>query len=229
MPRNLGKRNRSPELSPELSTELSDSFRDSSVDSLEDSSGDEFVYRLDADILINKSFTLYRCTPLYKFDLSNLLQYAKEIKKFFEGQVTGILPFDSKLDEHENINMLKELKERKVTDVVISRINVPNWNDSNNLPIGIEIKFRFKKSSTEQKFHIMLFPSISHGDDTKNGLSFSHYPLILIKAPQRITTIFVEWFQRQFDCRICRYYLESSNLKNIIEEWTNLVFNQGKF
>lgn len=224
MPRinNLGKRNRSPELSPELSP-LNDSFGDSSGDSLEDSSGDELdreIQRLDADILINKSFILYRCTPLYKFELSNLLQYAKEIKKFIEGQVTGILPFDSSLDDFENM-----LKEGKVTDVVISRINVPKWNDSNNLPIGIEIQFRSKKSSTEQKFHIILFPSISHGDETKNRL-FSHYPLIIIKAPQRITSIFIEWFQRQFDCRICRYYLESSNLKIIIEEWTNLVFNQ---
>ncbi|KAF0527770.1 Centromere protein L [Gigaspora margarita] len=197
MPRinNLGKRNRSPELSPELSP-LNDSFGDSSGDSLEDSSGDELdreIQRLDADILINKSFILYRCTPLYKFELSNLLQYAKEIKKFIEGQVTGILPFDSSLDDFENM-----LKEGKVTDVVISRINVPKWNDSNNLPIGIEIQFRSKKSSTEQKFHIILFPSISHGDETKNRL-FSHYPLIIIKAPQRITSIFIEWFQRQFD------------------------------
>ncbi|CAG8741523.1 28442_t:CDS:2 [Gigaspora margarita] len=121
MPRinNLGKRNRSPELSPELSP-LNDSFGDSSGDNLEDSSGDELdreIQRLDADILINKSFILYRCTPLYKFELSNLLQYAKEIKKFIEGQVTGILPFD-----------------RKVTDVVISRINVPKWNDLPNSP-----------------------------------------------------------------------------------------------
>ncbi|CAG8560312.1 2650_t:CDS:2 [Dentiscutata heterogama] len=194
-----------------------------------DSSGDEFdreIHSLDADILINKSFTLYRCTPLYKFELSKLYQYAKEFKKFIEGQMTGILPFESSLDEFENINMLKE---GRVTDVVISRIKIREWNASNKLPIGIEIQFRSKKSSTEQKFHLVLFPSIRHGDDTKNSPSFSHYPLIIIKAPQRITTIFIEWVQRQFDCRICRHHLLSSNLKCIIGEWANFVFSQGKF
>ncbi|CAG8771511.1 16517_t:CDS:2, partial [Racocetra fulgida] len=47
-----------------------------------------------------------------------------KIQKFIEGQMTGILPFDSS-EEFENINMLKE---GRVTDVVISRINVPEWN-----------------------------------------------------------------------------------------------------
>ncbi|CAG8796800.1 1965_t:CDS:2, partial [Racocetra persica] len=187
----------------------------------EDSPEDELdraIQSSDADVLINKSFTLYRCTPLYKFELSKLCQYAKEIQKFIEGQMNGILPFDSS-EEFENINMLKE---GRVTDVVISRINVPEWNALNDLPIGIEIQFRPKRSSTEQKFHIILFPS-RHGNDTNTDLSFSHYPLMITKAPQRITTIFIEWIQRQFDCRICRCHLQSSNLKSIVEEWAKFI------
>ncbi|CAG8652958.1 12084_t:CDS:2 [Cetraspora pellucida] len=186
-----------------------------------DSPEDEFdiVQSLEA------AFTLYRCTPLYKFELSKLCQYAKEIQKFIEGQMTRILPFEN-LEEFENIKMLKE---GSVTDVVISRIHVPEWNALNDLPIGIEIQFRPKRSSTEQKFHIILFPSNRHGNDANNSLSFSHYPLVIIKAPQRITTIFAEWIQTQFDCRICRYHLQSSSLKSIVEEWAKFVFNQGKF
>ncbi|CAI2185481.1 4588_t:CDS:2, partial [Funneliformis geosporum] len=186
---------------------------------------EENAAELDSDVFMNKTFFLYRCTPFYKFEHTDFTLYGKELHNFITGQMLNKIPsLDYEIrDENDFIS------EGKVVEIFISKIKLSGWNGTNGMPIGIEIKFKPKGSAKEQIFHLMFLPSIVSRDFINKNSPFSHYPVILIKAPQRLANIAIEWFETRFDCRICRYRLQSSCLKIFVEEWANISFTCDDF
>ncbi|CAG8463670.1 11833_t:CDS:10 [Funneliformis caledonium] len=187
--------------------------------------GQEIAVELDSDVFINQTFFLYRCTPFYKFEHTDFTLYGKELHNFITGQMLNTIPsLDHEIREENDFT-----SEGKVVEIFISKIKLSDWNGTNGMPIGIEIKFKPKGTAKEQIFHIVFLPSIVSRDFINKNSPFSHYPVILIKAPQRLANIAIEWFETRFDCRICRYRLQSSCLKIFIEEWANISFTCDDF
>ncbi|EXX60274.1 hypothetical protein RirG_181460 [Rhizophagus irregularis DAOM 197198w] len=99
----------------------------------------EITAELDSDIFINKTFLLYRCTPFYKFEHIKFTQYGKELHNFITGQMLNRIPLVCDNGEENDF-----ISEGKVVELFISKIKLSNWNGTNGMPIGVEIKFKPK-------------------------------------------------------------------------------------
>jgi hypothetical protein len=82
-----------------------------------------------AEVFINKTFLLYRCTPFYKFEQTNFTQYGKELRIFITGQILNRVSLDCDIEENNFI------PEGKVVELFISKINLPGWNGMNEMII----------------------------------------------------------------------------------------------
>ncbi|RIA83485.1 kinetochore complex Sim4 subunit Fta1-domain-containing protein [Glomus cerebriforme] len=185
---------------------------------------EEIVAELGSDVFINKTFLLYRCTPFYKFEQINFAQYGKELHNFITGQMLNRVPLDCDIEEDNDF-----ISEGKIVEIFISKIKLSGWDGTNGMPVGVEIKFKPKGPAKEQIFHLIFLPSIVSRDFVPEKSPFNHYPVILIKAPQRLANIAIGWFETRFDCRICRYRLQSSYLKKCVEILANISFTCDDF
>ena len=74
---------------------------------------------LPQDILANKTFSLHRCTPLYKFQRNNLTKYGEELYAFIVGQMTD--PTTVIMEEEADVF------NGRVISVQITTINSSEW------------------------------------------------------------------------------------------------------
>ncbi|CAG8487189.1 7450_t:CDS:2 [Paraglomus occultum] len=153
----------------------------------------DIAIQRNIDILANKTFSLHRCTPLYKFQRNSLTKYGEELYAFMVAQMTD----STTVITEEEADMFNG----RVISVQITTINPSEWTGLAGSPLIVEIMY-------------------------KPRAMFTRFPMLLIKAPPKLAEIIFEWLQTRFDCRICRYRLQSAQLRFIAEEWAKSAFGQ---
>ncbi|CAG8534724.1 14566_t:CDS:2 [Ambispora leptoticha] len=170
------------------------------------------------NLLLNKSYTLYHCTPLYNFNNGKIKNYTNELKEYMLSKETTIGCDNDEQDE------FKEFNGGKIEEVKISWINLTGWSGALNKPLGVKILFKSNGRRKEQESLIVILPSIQNEVSLSNS-EFTKYPLLLVKALQSTTEIFFEWFQSRFDCRVCRFIIQPYHLRQFVEIWSKLMFS----
>lgn len=57
-------------------------------------------------------------------------------------------------------------------------------------------------------------------------VAFTHFGLVLFKAPVMIMQLVSEWLERRFDCRICHLIFQRFELRKIVESSLEISYNQ---
>lgn len=57
-------------------------------------------------------------------------------------------------------------------------------------------------------------------------IAFTHFGLVLFKAPVMIMQLVSEWLERRFDCRICHLNFQRFELRKIVESALEISYNQ---
>lgn len=57
-------------------------------------------------------------------------------------------------------------------------------------------------------------------------IAFTHFGLVLFKAPVMIMQLVSEWLERRFDCRICHLTFQRFELRKIVESALEISYNQ---
>ncbi|CAG8457282.1 4535_t:CDS:2 [Ambispora gerdemannii] len=173
---------------------------------------------LNVDFLLNKSYTLYHCTPLYNFNNEKIENYTNELKEYLLSKET-VTGYDN--DENEQDD---EFNGSKIEEVKILRINLAGWSGVHDKPLGVKILFKYKGRKKEQESQIVILPSIQNEVSLTNS-KFTKYPLLMVKALQTITEMFFEWLQSRFDCRVCPFIIQPYNLRQLVEIWSKSMFS----
>ncbi|CAG8623295.1 4010_t:CDS:2 [Paraglomus brasilianum] len=114
----------------------------------------------------------------------------------------------------------------RVISVQITTINSSEWTGLTGSPLIAEIIYKPRGRAAEQALYLILLPDVNGDEATEDDSMFTRFPMLLIKAPQKLAEIIFEWLQTRFDCRICRYRLQSTQLRFITEEWAKNAFGQ---
>jgi len=146
--------------------------------------------------IVNKTFQIFKASPLYKFhrQTKDLKAYSNKLKHQFQ-DFAGV---------PEEV--------RNVADVNINLVEDDKMSDENNenQPVGVVVGLRDKDKITF--LQALLFPR----EHLEKNNEFIHFPIILIKANVSMTRVFIEWLQESFDCYISPLSIPSYYLSSLI-------------
>ncbi|KAF9582037.1 hypothetical protein BGW38_000743 [Lunasporangiospora selenospora] len=76
----------------------------------------------------------------------------------------------------------------------------------------------------EQEYYyaVLLDQDQDHTSNTTSG--FTYFNILLHKAPLAITRLVYEWFERKFDCRICRLSFQSYEFRRVVNESLEVLY-----
>ncbi|XP_041375663.1 centromere protein L-like [Gigantopelta aegis] len=170
--------------------------------------------RLDhsEDIIVNKTWKLYRLSPLYKFShkASDLRRYGTCLASFIAIERAKGFDFESDKVDKAIFNMNKGIK--------VSSVD----------PEAIQIVIS-GKSKPESESSTVLLTAVLCGVDmeenpiNENSDNFTFYPIMLMKSAVKLSQFFITWMERQFDCRITPFKLSPHQLSWMVAMWSGLA------
>ncbi|KAG0251419.1 hypothetical protein BG011_007616 [Mortierella polycephala] len=89
----------------------------------------------------------------------------------------------------------------------------------------ITITIRPKGKSKDQLYYcVVLLDQLQDQRHLYNN-AFTHFNLILLKAPVAIGQLVTQWLERKFDCRICRLPIQTFELRRIVNYSLEIMYN----
>ncbi|KAG0243394.1 hypothetical protein BGW41_002283 [Actinomortierella wolfii] len=124
---------------------------------------------------------------------------------------------DLLLDTEEEPSQENEDNSKKMTD--------------NSFIISIVISYRGK--AADQTSYIALIDDPSkrtsnslNGTVAANGNTgpFTHFSLVMAKAPAALSALVMEWIERRYDCRICPLMFPTYELRAFVNHWLEYLY-----
>ncbi|KAG0235533.1 hypothetical protein BGW42_005146 [Actinomortierella wolfii] len=92
------------------------------------------------------------------------------------------------------------------------------------------------RKATDQTSYIALIDDPSKR--TSNGLNgtvaangntgpFTHFSLVMAKAPAALSALVMEWIERRYDCRICPLMFPTYELRAFVNHWLEYLYGSG--
>ncbi|KAF9949753.1 hypothetical protein BGZ65_007090 [Modicella reniformis] len=187
-----------------------------------------------SSFLYSKTWNIHKTTPLYNFSINLLNDYEAELLAFIAANANnlsssmlaertrvgmstffnGTRRFPSQIDSSgrnliDTLDDPGDIKDIKFQLLTLDDDNSqePDWPRHS---LAITIKVRPKGKTREQLYYCALLRNQLHNDSNKHSRStFTHFNLVLLKAPVIIGQLVMQWLERKFDCRICRLLLQS--------------------
>jgi len=149
--------------------------------------------------LVNKTFQIFKSSPLYNFhrQLKDLKIYSNKLRHRY----------------HELAGVPEEVK--NVVGVNISFIEDENdtVDKAENKSIGVAVAVKDEDRISYLQA-LLFYPG--NPPEKENKDQFVHFPIILIKGSIAMTHVFIQWLQESFDCYISLLSIPSYYLSSLI-------------
>ncbi|KAF9927278.1 hypothetical protein FBU30_003354 [Linnemannia zychae] len=99
----------------------------------------------------------------------------------------------------------------------------------NNLVEAIDDLGDIRGRTKDQPYYCVLVPDQRHRDtNTTMPRVFTHFGVILFKAPAMFTQLLTQWFERRFDCRTSHLVFQTYDLRKIVESSLEISYNHAQ-
>ncbi|KAF9116282.1 hypothetical protein BGX27_003875 [Mortierella sp. AM989] len=152
----------------------------------------------------------------------------------FPGQIDGSGQnlIDS-LDDPGDITGI-EFQPMSIDDTVYMDLDEETQNESNHknrnqssLMISITVKPK-GKTREQVYFCAVILDKSNESRDISVSAAFTHFNLVLLKAPAVIGHLLIQWLEKKFDCKICRLLLQSYELRRIVNSSMEIMYNHAQ-
>ncbi|KAI7867928.1 kinetochore complex Sim4 subunit Fta1-domain-containing protein [Spinellus fusiger] len=167
--------------------------------------------------IVNKTFALYRCSPLFDFGagLKKTTRREHALRRHLAAQL-HFDPGDAPSMETANRNRDGVPYKGIVLSTRFQPLVFPDW-PSGAEPIEITIEVSSYSKNMLPMHHIILLPSLRSGLDLPDGIA--SYPLILVKSASGVGEIVVHWLEKSMDCVIRPFQIPDHSLNGFVETW----------
>ncbi|KAF9340625.1 hypothetical protein BGZ91_001093 [Linnemannia elongata] len=211
---------------------------------------------LPSSFLHNKTWIIHKTTPFYNYDKRQWTRYEGELLTYIaanaknlassalaaptqRGAAATILnrsgPFPGQIDSSGN-NVVETMDEvGDIRGVVFQVVSMNNTVDDldEEVPGGvastdalvITVTVKPKGRVRDQPYYCVIVPD-QRQKNTSLNQAFTHFGLVLFKAPVMIMQLVSEWLERRFDCRICHLTFQRFELRKIVESALEISYNQ---
>ncbi|KAF9573929.1 hypothetical protein EC968_007757 [Mortierella alpina] len=213
---------------------------------------------LSSAMLFNKTWNMYKTTPFYSFNKAHLSIYERELIAHLAAHAknlsTSALPgqtdttfativrdrvFPSQIDSAGNnfveaADIPGDIKsiEFQLLDLEDEAEGEHGINDKHDAgvtghSIMITITLRPKGKAKDQQYFCTAL--MDHVDVRSQAtIGFSHFSMVLLKAPVMLGQLVIQWLERKFDCRICRLSLQTYELRKIVNSSLEAAYNYAQ-
>ncbi|KAI9004868.1 hypothetical protein CLU79DRAFT_782270 [Phycomyces nitens] len=177
--------------------------------------------------LVNKTFKLYRSTPLCNYTTNrrkqkrlekSLLQTLASRLWFDPGDQTGM---DIPSMTNSNITTYKGL----IQSVSYRQLLIPDWpSDGHREPIELKVELVSYDKNIQPVHQVIFFPP--HREEPPVAEGLTSFPLLLVKATSGIGEMMVKWLESVHDCVISPFNVANKDLEAFINHWTLSLLNR---
>ncbi|KAG2225144.1 hypothetical protein INT45_011827 [Circinella minor] len=172
--------------------------------------------------LVEKSFEMYECSPLYNFR-TDRRQCARLENSLEKALKTKLSLTTINNDNNDNNRKRSDITNSKgeIHKVNIEPYSIEGW-DSPYTPVEITVTVRLYTIKNDFEATIIMLPN-KEQPETEDD-SFCLYPLILARCNIRLWTPISLWIEKIFDCKIFKLIAPTNMLGNIAEWWASYLF-----
>ncbi|KAF9537631.1 hypothetical protein EC957_007858 [Mortierella hygrophila] len=211
---------------------------------------------LPSSFLYNTTWIIHKTTPFYNYDKRQWIRYEGELLTYIAANAKNLAssalaaptqrsaaatilnrsgPFPGQIDSSGN-NVVETMDDvgdiRGVAFQVLSMNNTVDDLDD-EVPGGvastdalvITVTVKPKGRVRDQPYYCVIVPDQRQKNSSLNQ-AFTHFGLVLFKAPVMIMQLVSEWLERRFDCRICHLIFQRFELRKIVESALEISYNQ---
>ncbi|KAL0093346.1 hypothetical protein F4703DRAFT_1828999 [Phycomyces blakesleeanus] len=177
--------------------------------------------------IVNKTFKLYRSTPLCNYSADRRKQ--KRLEKSLLQTLSSRLWFDpgdqSGMDipsmTNSNITTYKGI----IRSVSYRQLLIPDWpSDGHREPIELRVELMSYDKNIQPVHQVIFFPPHRSEPPVAEGLT--SFPLLLVKATSGIGEIIIKWLQGVHDCVINPFNVANKDLEEFVNTWTSSLLNR---
>ncbi|KAF8939619.1 hypothetical protein BGZ47_008112 [Haplosporangium gracile] len=210
----------------------------------------------NGSFLHNKTWITYKATPFYNYDKRQWTRYEGELLTYIAANAKNLVSsalaaptqsdaaatilnrtgsFPGQIDSAGN-NLVETVDElgdiRGVEFQVLNMNNTIEDSDEERLEgvattgsFVITVTVRPKGKVRDQPYYCVIVPDQRQKNASLNQ-AFTHFGVMLFKAPVMIVQLVSEWLERRFDCRICHLVFQRFELRKIVESALEVSYNQ---
>lgn len=167
--------------------------------------------------IVGKTLRVFQASPLYKFDFSNVKNFAEQLSKFLQLETEKQLFVEANGEFKDqkyktDIFVFKEIsgEETKLSAV---KITVENFTSKPT---------QAKSNSTAVLTAMFCFVGKEEAEDPRFQDHFTCLPVCLIKGPVDLARSMICWFEQKFDCRITPMTFSSMELGWYFSLWAGM-------
>ncbi|KAG0314967.1 hypothetical protein BGZ97_008783 [Linnemannia gamsii] len=141
--------------------------------------------------------------------------------------------FPGQIDSSGN-NLVETLDELgDIRGIKFQSLNTSDVQDSDEERTGevadtdsivVTVTVRPKGRTRDQAYYCVIVPDQRHRKASQTQ-AFTHFGVILFKAPVMIAQLVNQWLERRFDCRICHLVFQMFELRKIVESALEVSYN----
>ncbi|KAG0300054.1 hypothetical protein BGZ98_009535 [Dissophora globulifera] len=204
--------------------------------------------------LYNKTWIMYKTTPLYAYNSSQYATYETELLTYIAANAKNLSSsvlteqtqdglstfagenrrFPSQIDSSGR-NVIETLDDPgDIKSVDFQQLNLQDTANldaseselANSHPsLVITITVRPKGKTREQPYYCVLVQNQPLTHESRPSSVFEYFNLVLLKAPVVVGQLVMQWLERKFDCRICRLLLQSYELRKVVNSSLEAMYN----
>lgn len=165
--------------------------------------------------LANKTFNLYRCSPLFSFD--------NDTRSSRNKPRSLALFLCSGLQLSIAGKTIQQSSRGEIKDVRFEHASIPEitFYDRHVKPLKLTIQLRFTKDKADTQHIFLLLPATVQSTHSPD---FTYFPVMLAKAKNIVTTEVMEWLKKNYACHISPLPIPSPTFHSVIKTWVTTLF-----
>ncbi|KAL5022088.1 hypothetical protein ScPMuIL_001243 [Solemya velum] len=162
--------------------------------------------------LTNKTWKVYRLTPLYRFSAETKDQkwYGRLLSSHIETENQKSFVLDEDIPEKAIFSWYKGLKVGPDDEEALQIIIKGKSRNGNGVDVIVLTAF------------LLCVDLEDNPVDKELQQHFTYYPVMIVKGPVHSQNILTSWLERQFDCRVNPSTFSSLQLACIVAMWSGL-------
>lgn len=165
--------------------------------------------------LTNKSWKLFKVTPMYKFstDAADLKRYSSRLSAHIEAERQKGLFVDNSTSSKAYISLYRGLKvsaaDKEAVQILIKGRNRRGYGDETVLLTSLLCSVEMEQNPIQSKL--------------RN--KFAYFPVLMIRGLMAVTDGLINWLQSHFDCVITPILFSAQDLAWMVALWSGTTTN----
>ncbi|KAI8388089.1 uncharacterized protein BYT42DRAFT_221349 [Radiomyces spectabilis] len=176
--------------------------------------------------LVNKTYKLYRCSPLFGFG-----GFDPRRRRRTEASLRRYLAIHMNLHNSDEPDPPAQAFGRsqvrgELTKVEIQTMTIPEWPlvRPQWKPLDISITIQLKGKPTPNTHNVLMFPAITPGKAQLPD-EFACYPLVLMKTTHGVGEFVGTWLCKCFDSYLGPLHISNKTFETLVEAWTHGLYD----